>query len=466
VGSSTSRVWSFRGAAPLRLSALTPATGSFIPSATPRLSVDVSSGAGGVAGTFTVGTSVVRGVFDAARGQLVATAPVLADETRYNLKATVTDASAKSVSIAGTFNTRLYTSGASAQCVACHSSYPASHPVADCDSCHHHGAFYGQKCSVCHATRPAHDTTKLYRALCTDCHGVGDPYVPEHPADLDERHESPIDFTSCAACHVRSVSVEHPLHTDADGHAYDCATCHAATVSQKVKDAVAASQTGCFACHDVAAGGHEAQHSWPASTTPFPASGGTCAGCHAGNVIAEHAKASASSAASGCVACHPAPRGTITGTWGKSCVTAGCHVVGSQQAMHGNMTAKHTPPSPTCWNVTCHGGISDLAALHSTASTTVAGNTLTSCGICHAPGRTASADCQIAGCHVAPHAGLSASLHTSTDGYDFISAGMENGDHGLGDGEDGYCSGCHSLSILPLHANNCGVCHEIGRAHV
>ena len=57
------------------------------------------------------------------------------------------------------------------------------------------------------------------------------------------------------------------------------------------------------------------------------------------------------------------------------------------------------------------------------------------------------------------HASLPAALHTSTDGNDFISAGMDNSDHYSGDGENANCSGCHTLSMLPLHANNCGMCH-------
>ncbi len=50
--------------------------------------------------------------------------------------------------------------------------------------------------------------------------------------------------------------------------------------------------------------------------------------------------------------------------------------------------------------------------------------------------------------------------HVSIGGSDFISAGMNNGDHDLGYGEYTGCSDCHSTANLaPLHANNCLACH-------
>jgi predicted CXXCH cytochrome family protein len=54
----------------------------------------------------------------------------------------------------------------------------------------------------------------------------------------------------------------------------------------------------------------------------------------------------------------------------------------------------------------------------------------------------------------------SATAHVSAGGSDFVSAGMENGDHGLGDGEYANCSDCHITALATLHVSDCDACHS------
>ncbi len=141
-----------------------------------------------------------------------------------------------------------------------------------------------------------------------------------------------------------------------------------------------------------------------------------CGDCHSVELGAEHAKASSSSSATGCAACHPSPRSTLVPTWGKSCVQGGCHVPASASAMHSAVDASHVPLAANSGCTACH--TLDLAALHSDASTTTASGTHSSCGVCHDDGVPVSKDCVV--CHGgSPHgasSGACLTCHTVAQG--------------------------------------------------
>ncbi|MDO8964857.1 MAG: cytochrome c3 family protein [Coriobacteriia bacterium] len=398
-GVAVTRSWSFRGLPALRILSLTPAPGAFVGTATPRLAVAVSSGAGSVAGTFTVGTTLVPGVWDGARGELLATSPPVPDETYRALKVTVRDGSGRSVSTSGGFTTRYYAAGPSAACIGCHTGFPTSHRMTNCDGCHHHGAFYAQPCRACHGGRSAHGPELLLRMHCEDCHGIADPYVPSHPADLGPLHETRSDLTACDPCHLRVLSLEHERHTDTAGVPYGCATCHAATIAPIVRAAVDAADTRCAACHTLGGEGHAAMHDAEITATVEPLSGASCTSCHRPNLIEEHGSARASSRAAGCDACHPAPRDVLTAAWDKGCSTGACHI--GSTAIHGRITPAHEVTATARVNCTrnCHS--SDLRAEHAKSG---AGRTPVSCVACHT-GRVAAMTSSWDGTCVSCHAG-------------------------------------------------------------
>ena len=299
-----------------------------------------------------------------------------------------------------------------------------------CMVCHSDGVPSGKDCVTCHAQA-----------------GV------DYHANQSSSHIAHGDPSGCSECHSLDLPTEHAKVTSGS---ITCAGCHGSTEFGALAKPWSGSCSGCHVPHGDLGDTHRAA---PASETITILGSGygkhLCTECHATmDVSTLHGGETA------CATCHPSAYDTLAPDWGRGCVQGGCHTSGSTKPKHADIDSAHDLGSLTCWDSSCHDGAGDLATLHSTASTTTVSGTLTSCQICHAAGRNASAECASSGCHASMHASLPASLHTSTDGYDFISVGMDNDYHSSSDGEDAYCSGCHTLSMLPLHANNCGVCHS------
>ena len=90
----------------------------------------------------------------------------------------------------------------------------------------------------------------------------------------------------------------------------------------------------------------------------------------------------------------------------------------------------------------------------------LSGNPMT-CATCHGSSATAqvkaaiaSGDTACAACHSDPH------QHLPGDGYGFVTAGMNNDDHGKGQGVWEYCSECHTTDLMQLHSYDCERCHS------
>ncbi len=297
-------------------------------------------------------------------------------------------------------------------CVECHPTYPAMHPMTNCDNCHGYsgpiGGFYGPP-----DYHPDGEAAALLTD-CTYCHGSNIyATVPNH-SDLTVAHGSTTDMSGCA-CHVRNITVEHNRYTDDAGNALSCASCHGASASQQVKDAMAAGSTNCLDCHTLPIGHPygEVDHVADVENVANP-TGFTCGDCHSMDLASEHEKASSSASANAdvCTACHPGVRETFD-TWDDTCSQGGCHASGSATAVHGDEAAAHAVDVPTsCLGSSCHTG-GDLAALHSGATTDTPEGTRTSCLICHAEGVPSTKDCF--SCHdmSSPHGDLN-TLHTGT----------------------------------------------------
>ena len=233
----------------------------------------------------------------------------------------------------------------------------------------------------------------------------------------------------------------------------------------------------CIDCHDYAPVTHTSAPT-PATYTisgvsfgPFP-----CDECHELELGPEHAKPSSSSAAAECEACHPSPRDTLLPVWDKTtCEQGGCHTATSSAPMHAQIDAAHVFPADkaSCLEAGCHDAGAtapfegrSLADLHSTATTTVAGDTRTSCQICHSEGVTPTNDCLSSGCHperALPH-GYDAATHTGNPTAQSFTI-------------DGAtypalpCDSCHAVELGPEHAKStssstaagCAACHPSPR---
>ena len=253
-------------------------------------------------------------------------------------------------------------------------------------------------------------------------------------------------------------------------------TCVAAACHSLAKAGTAEFVPTCASCHPdrtVAHGYEAATHTGSPTSASIPISGVSygpfpCSDCHSIELGAEHAKSTSSGSARGCAQCHPSPRNSFT-AWDKStCAQGGCHTVGSSAPMHGNIDAAHQPTDPasdSCFATGCHTGGDNVAAIHANASTTVSGSTLTSCQICHAAGRTATANCTASGCHATLDGhGDMTTIHTSNMSAAWMTmfdASAQHSTQTLG-AVNTYatCSMCHpSKNLLDIHANDCSICH-------
>ena len=151
------------------------------------------------------------------------------------------------------------------------------------------------------------------------------------------------------------------------------------------------------------------------------------------------------------MSCHPAYHGVPAG----------------QPVPHDGRDAAHTPTSASDVCTVCHS--ETLPAIHGAtvyAPTNCASCHAThapanaACDICHASTTTWSKTADCTSCHAADLHGDLNAKHVSAGGADFISAGLENGDHDLGYGENAACSDCHVTSLVALHVNYCGACHS------
>lgn len=163
-------------------------------------------------------------------------------------------------------------------CSGCHQDYPGydphdSNPAAPLGGCDCHG--------------PGGSHNQYYVANCTWCHSGTWAHIPKghEAATVEQAHVTAT--TGCELCHATSLVTEHGKHPADSPFKYQCTTCHAST-TQTVRDAIAAPDTRCSACHGASAG-HAELHD-DGFTDP------NCAGCHEANLTAEHA--------TGCASCH------------------------------------------------------------------------------------------------------------------------------------------------------------------
>ena len=342
----------------------------------------------------------------------------------------------------------------------------ASYPAVACASCH------SLELGIEH-TKP----TSAGNTGCSECHQTLYNQI------------KPWDRTTCAQAACHTLSSAAPMHADiTPAHARLGANdacfasgCHAdgslaAIHSQAATTVAGVERTGCMVCHadgvptskdcttchadKVASHYSPAQHTATMGSGDFTILGtdfGTrpCSECHPSTDLSTNHV----STGEGCATCHPTAADAAS-PWDDTCASSGCHAAGTTKPMHAEIDSAHVIGASSCTAADCHAGGANVAAVHSQATTTVAGVELSSCEICHAPGRTPTTNCTT--CHAtSPHtavhdAGVTGGTITFFDAsaQHSLSEDCPPIDVNVG------CSMCHGeMNLLSLHNNACALCH-------
>lgn len=414
--------WSFNyGSAPL-VSAIYPSNGAVLSSSPASISAGLTSANSTFNSVMQVDGVTVPTAYTAGTKTFTYTPVTPLAAGTHTVKITVQDPLGGSVRRTWGFTVRTPMSTGS-ECVTCHSTYPAAHPLSGCSACHN-GAYaqppsHGSEvptaagcmgdgvlnpASACHALDHGGEMGQGSgrNFECVECHGSAYPNVPRHTdSSMTAVHES--TSSGCGPCHMTSLLGEHAKYPSAAEFKYQCDVCHGAGARQQVKDSIAGGLTACGSCHDAA--DHDLAH----AVTPAPPCG--AAGCHVGTTL------TVIHSAPGCDGCHASSVPAITAAIAdnnRNC--SACHVGDPHPA------AVHTAGG-SCVVSGCHAA--NVATLHSAGP---------SCGACHAVGKTPSLVCTT--CHTgALH--LTAN-HTSTE----------------------TCDSCHaSRNLISIHGDNCALCH-------
>jgi hypothetical protein len=234
---------------------------------------------------------------------------------------------------------------------------------------------------------------------------------------------------SCAGtgCHAASNTNLTTLHPT-----LSCATCHASTVRQAVKDAITNHNKSCTACHG---SGLPTSHTTHTSADTVSSYSGTtysqslaCSACHGTmELIARHGGSTQ------CSKCHPSPANPANAGTNFACSQTGCHQTntGNMQITHATMTTDHTVSATGCTAAGCHQ--TNLATIHGRHQ----------CTACHAAGKPRpTSNCTATGCH----AGYTTTTHLSR--HDFCNDCHSGHSGPGGPAIPGYyaCSDCHGAT--------------------
>ncbi len=474
---TSSYSWSFNyGSAPL-VSAVYPSDGAVLSSSPASISAGLTSPNSTFSSAMQVDGVTVPTAYTAGTKTFTYTpvAPLAAGA--HTVKITAQDPLGGSVTRTWGFTVRTPMSTGT-ECVTCHSTYPAAHPLSGCAACHtrayadpiRHG---GQvptaagctgdgvinPASACHSLDHGGEMGRGFDPFeCVDCHSVTYPNVPRHTdASMTALHES--TSTGCGPCHLTSLVGEHAKYPSAAEFKYQCDVCHGTAARQQVKDSIAGGLTACGSCHDAA--DHDATH----AVTPAPPCGAAgchvgatltvihsapgCDGCHASSVPAVAAAIAGSNR--DCSACHVGdPHPAAVHTAGGSCVVSGCHAanVATLHSAGPNCGACHAAdktPSLVC--TTCHTGALHLTANHTSTET---------CDSCHASRNLVSIhgdNC--ATCHPNPAAGIIWNGTCSQSGCHPTSHTRFTTHQGEHDDNGPLCWDCHDVST------SCTACHSV-----
>ncbi|MCL6471919.1 MAG: hypothetical protein K6T91_03825 [Firmicutes bacterium] len=272
-GVPSSFAWSFNVAAPPQITELTPAPESVASSDMPTVSAKIE--------TFSFVSSVkmhlngveVVPIYNEVT-KVVSFTPLspLPSDFDQTVTLTVTDAFGLSSTATWHFRTR--------NCTACHTNFPSTHPMTNCNACHGGGEPI-EDCRECHEYQWYPEDHNVSKYSCEYCHNSTYSYkIPVHPADNAAYHNTTSSMELCSECHMTSLVQEHGRRIDpSTGKNLDCYTCHANTRTE-VRLAIESKNKDCGACH-ASSSSHETVHATNALDSK-------CTTCHKNNLFQEH----------------------------------------------------------------------------------------------------------------------------------------------------------------------------------
>jgi len=290
----------------------------------------------------------------------------------------------------------------STACASCHGTAAFTHPntatshavtgqgLVSCVRAGCHASdlapVHGGRCDFCHspsAPLAVRNAVSAGSTDCTTCHGT---------VSHTSKHDLPqprTDTCSGSGCHDGTNLTTLQIGTVPAARHQVCATCHDPSAPQSARDAIAAHDTSCIACHGSGLPAGHGAHLSTATAAVISINGHSygsmaCAACH-GNAgpdksavdlqkIPQHVS---------CATCHPAPAGSARRN-DFTCDQASCHGGGtltrSALVQHAGIGAAHdttTGVSANCGGSGCHD-VSDVAVIHNALGRADHG-----CGICH-----------------------------------------------------------------------------------
>lgn len=380
-GFSEETSWDFTVAAPPVLEAPQPTPDSDVPTRTPAIGAGIRDN-DSVPEQVEVRLDGTLLPADVDLASVSTTAPKLKDDTTHTVSISATDAAGLNARLNWKFRVEVLPDMTIGQCTDCHSL--AAHPMNNCSNCHDpatggHGAGITRPIENCGCHGGGAHAVKDVMANCTAmCHQRGyAPYVPDHPQPLENAHSFSVQSHSprCSECHNRSLTREHNRYKNGQGASLHCATCHGETTSQRVKNAVAAGNRDCYACHD------DHDHRASSVATVSAGDGRTCTECHDVDIVWEHGgkETSAGYGKRFCDDCHATGRPwSAPVAWDRTC--------DSEKACHRRQDSAQPIHRTYCMG--CHeSGNPDFASAQAevdfTATSTV--NRASACPKCHVP---------------------------------------------------------------------------------
>ncbi len=322
LGKYSTYTWTFTYAALPTLSSPAPAAESTVTTDGPVVSAVAGGAVTGLTQRVWVDGVEVASAYDPSTGVVSAATSGLANDAWHETTVTVTNSGGGSATLHWRFGVQVYVPMPTvSDCTSCHTTYPAAHPMSDCDACHGPGSPVGEGWTTPYYAE--HSYTYLWgrsaSLTCEDCHSGGYATVPalHDLSSVGSYHAS----SACSPCHVSELTTEHQRY------GRDCMTCHGST-DPNVQAAITGHNTTCTACHkgDVL-GAHEGAAAKHVSTETHAETYG-CAGnptstwgnCHdVTDITALHVNApdgcgschaSSVTASSKCTDCHPDPYAT------------------------------------------------------------------------------------------------------------------------------------------------------------
>lgn len=238
-------------------------------------------------------------------------------------------------------------------------------------------------CASCHPG-PRDSVGKWSRTGCSvgACHEPGS--ATQAHAGIDGAHESAASDCSQTGCHSSNLAVTHSAaSTTVDGvERTSCLVCH--------DDQAPPASDECVSCHP---GYSPYQHAFSVPEHTAEQTGTIeittdditelyedvdCASCHGSSDLGTTHNTV-------CASCHPVVVPDTVSNWDGTCAQVGCHSVTDATPQHEAVDAAHVatiPAEKDCFASGCHP-VGSLAALHSQASTEVAGVAYESCQVCH-----------------------------------------------------------------------------------